>query len=208
MNLACCDCFCEAVSAHASIPGWCDGNIVLCPTLQSAEITAVGFAATVVLATCGINRWHHIHDPRNTVGPVHRYNASVTVQGRNVGRDRTGSWKGDYGRGRGWVEVRSKESRSNAATAFLYKKQTEHSRKSNKSLHSCIYCFNHLELCLPVMTCFVGLWELLQALSWATTVTLWVRPHCMLRTTQWCLSVSQMLTWPLLLTTEARKWGA
>lgn len=46
----------------------------------------------------------------------------------------------------------------------------------DKDRHTCICLLSdglyHLELYLPVRTCSVGLWELLQASSWATTVTL------------------------------------
>lgn len=51
----------------------------------------------------------------------------------------------------------------------------------------------HVELYVPVSTCFMGLQELLQTLSWARTVTLYVCPHCMFCTTQYCLSVMQTL---------------
>lgn len=67
--LACCDHFCGAVSAHTSIPGWCDGDVILCTALQCAEVTAAACAAAVVSVTCGINGGHCVHDPRHTVVP-------------------------------------------------------------------------------------------------------------------------------------------
>lgn len=91
MILACHDHFCGAVSARTSVPGWCDGDVVLRPALQRAEIAAAGCAAAVVSATCGVNRRHRVHDPRHAVVPGYRYNAGGTVDSGQEGGERTGS---------------------------------------------------------------------------------------------------------------------
>lgn len=80
-----------AVSAHTSIPGWCDADVVLRPALQHAEIAATVSAAAVVLTTRGADRRHRVHDPRHAVVPGYRYNTGGTVDSGKVGHEGTGS---------------------------------------------------------------------------------------------------------------------
>lgn len=93
--LACCHNFCGTVSAHTSIPGWCDGDVILRPTLQCAEVTAAACATAIVSVTCVINCSHRVHNPRSTVVPGYRYGAAGAVDRRKEGLGRTGSWEGE-----------------------------------------------------------------------------------------------------------------
>ena len=92
--LACCDLLCGAVSAHTSIPGRCDGDVVLCPALQCAETTAAACAGAVVRLTCFVHRWHRVLDYRHAVVPGYRHNAGATVDRGEERRQRARSWVG------------------------------------------------------------------------------------------------------------------
>lgn len=93
--LACCDHFCGTVSAHTSIPGRCDGDVILRPTLQCAEVTAAACTTAIVSVTCVINCSHRVYDPRSTVVPGYRHSAAGAVDRRKEGLERTGSWEGE-----------------------------------------------------------------------------------------------------------------
>ena len=89
--LACCDHLCEAVSAHTSIPGRCDGDVVLCPTIQWAQVTAAACASAIVPVTHFVNRRHRVHDSRHAGVPGHGHNSGAAVSGSKEGRERAGS---------------------------------------------------------------------------------------------------------------------
>lgn len=89
--LACCDHFRGAVSAQTSVPVRRDGDVVPCPALQRAEVTArVGAVARVSL-TRFVDRRHRVHDSRRAAVPGNRHDPSATVDGLKEGRQRARS---------------------------------------------------------------------------------------------------------------------
>lgn len=83
--LACLDPFCLAALANTVVPGWCDCDVVLCPTLQCAKIAAVVCATAVISGAFGICSRHCVHHPCHAVVPGDGYNSGATVYIRKEG---------------------------------------------------------------------------------------------------------------------------
>lgn len=150
--LTCCYHLSGTVSAHTSVPGWCDGDVVLRPALQGAEVTTTVCASAVVSMPHGVNCWHRVYDPWHTVVPGYSYNADGAVDSGKEGCKRTGGWEEEWKKWKVEVTILDEEQHENISHTINWLNMFFKNRKRkilNMSVlfHMCAICVRTL-LCM------------------------------------------------------------